>query len=316
VETRFVPAPSDVFVVGYPRCGTTWVSQIVHALRTGAEVEKTMAFGEISEVVPWDVQAEACGQRLNSPQVGVPRAFKSHETWEEIAKGARYIYVARDPVDAFLSCYEHLPAYANLLPGDLEPQQFADALFAGAARAGQIWPHFLGWWKQRRNPDVLWVFYDDLHADLPGCIARVAEFLGLAESEPATLERTAALCSFDFMSAADNAPHFDDHFVRGHVLPRMGLPRDLPARVSKVCHGVVGRGARELPAGVVERLAARWAETMVSETGCSSYSELREAYSHERPLTPDTAYAPDRPRFSSSWFSLPNSLSPASSGSH
>ena len=149
------------------------------------------------------------------------------------------------------------------------------------------------------------------------------------------------------MSAADNAPHFDDHFVRGqrrrctppwrvgdasseavfrvcrHVLPRMGLPRDLPARVSKVCHGcisavsrlclgcvsavsrlclgyisavsrqvchgVVGRGARELPAGVVERLAARWAETMVSETGCSSYSELREAYSHERPLTPDTA---------------------------
>ena len=137
VETRFVPAPSDVFVVGYPRCGTTWVSQIVHALRTGAEVEKTMAFGEISEVVPWDVQAEACGQRLNSPQasvpscrllppcrlssrhrlshscrlsshaasltprplnprplsppcaqVGVPRAFKSHETWEAIAKAA------------------------------------------------------------------------------------------------------------------------------------------------------------------------------------------------------------------------------------
>ena len=35
--------------------------------------------------------------------------------------------MARDPVDAFLSFYEYLPAYANLLPGDLEPQQFADA---------------------------------------------------------------------------------------------------------------------------------------------------------------------------------------------
>ena len=40
---------------------------------------------------------------------------------------------------------------------------------------------------------MLWVFYDDLHADLPGCIARVAEFLGLSESEPATLEAEDAL---------------------------------------------------------------------------------------------------------------------------
>jgi aryl sulfotransferase len=139
--------------------------QIVHALRTGAE---TMAFGEITEVVPWDVLAHDCGQDLSAPQVAVPRAFKSHATWPSICKGGRYLYVARDPVDAFYSFYKFLPAYINLQPGDITQEQFADAIFAGVSHSGQIWDHFLGWWEQRHNPDVMWLFYEDLKDDLPG----------------------------------------------------------------------------------------------------------------------------------------------------
>ena len=45
--------PSDVFVVTYPKCGTTWVTQILHALRTAG----SMDFGEITEVVPWVILA-------------------------------------------------------------------------------------------------------------------------------------------------------------------------------------------------------------------------------------------------------------------
>lgn len=142
--------------------------QIVHALRTGAEIEKTMAFGEITEVVPWDVLAHDCGQDLSEPQCAVPRAFKSHATWENICKGARYVYVARDPLDAFYSFYKFLPAYTNLKPGDITQEQFAEAIFAGVSHSGQIWHHFLSWWEQRTNPDVMWIFYEDLKEDLPG----------------------------------------------------------------------------------------------------------------------------------------------------
>ena len=81
----FTPQRTDVFVVTYPKCGTTWMAQIVHALRTGG----SMDFGEITEVVPWDILAHDCGQLLDAPQIASPRAFKSHEPWSDVPKGGR-----------------------------------------------------------------------------------------------------------------------------------------------------------------------------------------------------------------------------------
>ena len=37
---------------------------------------------------------------------------------------------------------------------------------SGASHSGQIWDHFLGWWEQRHREDVLWIFFEDLAADL------------------------------------------------------------------------------------------------------------------------------------------------------
>ena len=106
VGRAFRPRATDVFVVTYPKCGTTWVSAICHFLRSDDD-----DFGEITEVVPWDVVAHDCGQDLDAAQVAAPRLFKSHEGADEIAKGAKYVYVARDPRDAFVSFYNFLPAF-------------------------------------------------------------------------------------------------------------------------------------------------------------------------------------------------------------
>jgi len=62
--SKFKPNSSDVFIVTYPKCGTTWMTQICHMLRGG-----DMNFGEITEVVPWDVMTLTCGQDLNAEQV-------------------------------------------------------------------------------------------------------------------------------------------------------------------------------------------------------------------------------------------------------
>ena len=43
------PRPTDVVITPYSKCGTTWLQQIFHTLRTGGDMD----FDDISCVVPW-----------------------------------------------------------------------------------------------------------------------------------------------------------------------------------------------------------------------------------------------------------------------
>jgi hypothetical protein len=45
----FKPRSNDVFVVTPSKCGTTWMQQILHQLRSGGD----MSFDNISDVIPY-----------------------------------------------------------------------------------------------------------------------------------------------------------------------------------------------------------------------------------------------------------------------
>ena len=85
--------------------------------------------------------------------------------------------MARNPEDAFWSFYKFLPSFVGLRAGDLDEEAFAKAIFAGTSHSGLIWHHFLGWWEQRERDDVLWIFFEDLAADLRGEVQRIARFM-------------------------------------------------------------------------------------------------------------------------------------------
>lgn len=97
----FKPNPSDIIISPYAKCGTTWLQQIAHGLRTGGSME----FDQITAVTPWIEVAYDVGWDLEAPQVAEPRLFKSHVSWHDIPKGARYICSFRHYYDAIVSFY-------------------------------------------------------------------------------------------------------------------------------------------------------------------------------------------------------------------
>ena len=281
---NFEVRPTDVFVVTYPKCGTTWVSAICHHLRGGDESD----FAEICEEMPWDIIALDCGQDCNAEQCRSPRLFKSHEAYDTIAKGGRYVYVCREPADALLSFYRFLPSYMHCPPMSIEA--FCAGVFGGLSVSGGIWTHFCGWWARRNDANVCWVCYESLKEDPEREIKRIAQFMGVAH-DWLTVKRVAARTSLQAMSAAGSK--YDDHFVFHRLKGQIGIAG--PHRTSKVQKGVVGRGAT-LPASVRTMLAARWRDTVLRRTQLASYGDLRAVAVREAKLASATPSVTRSPR--------------------
>ena len=60
----FKPRPSDVIITPFGKCGTTWLQQMVHSLRSGGDLD----FDDISRVVPWIETAYGLGLDLDAPR--------------------------------------------------------------------------------------------------------------------------------------------------------------------------------------------------------------------------------------------------------
>lgn len=267
----FVPRSSDVFISTYPKCGTTWVSAIAHALRTRGD-PKFQEFEEISEVIPWDVLALDCGQDLDADQVAQPRMFKSHEPWEHIPKGAKYIYVMRDPVDALVSFHYFLPTFHYC---EMEIETFVGAIFAGLSHSNDIWHHFADYIQaSMKYPDqILLMTFEDLKRDTSAEIKRVAAFLDVPTDQE-LLDKVLHLSSSQYMRAHEN--QFDEHFVFDHIKDRLGIKG--PNRASKVRKGKVGLGRSELSEEILQTLRDRWASTIEAKLGSKTYPEMVEKY--------------------------------------
>ena len=125
------PRPSDIVISPYAKCGTTWLQQMFHTLRTGGDMD----FDDISRVVPWIETSRLLAIDLEAPQRAAPRGFKSHLAWDKIPKGARYVVSLRDPKDALVSMYRFMEGWV-LEPGAVGVAAFAETAFA-ERRQGQ-----------------------------------------------------------------------------------------------------------------------------------------------------------------------------------
>jgi methylamine dehydrogenase accessory protein MauD len=189
VET-FVPRSDDIFVVTYPRSGTTWMQMILYQLTT----EGGMGFSHITQVCPWFERSLKDGTAYDT--LPAPRVFKSHLSYLRIPKGScRYIYVARDGKDVAVSYYHFCTTHMRY-KGSFD--DFFELFLKGEVPFGSWFRHVRGWWQHRDDANVLFLRYEELTTDLPGCLRGIAAFCGL-EVAPARWPGILERCSFDFM---------------------------------------------------------------------------------------------------------------------
>jgi len=259
----YQPDPTDVFIVTPPKCGTTWMQQIVHGLRTRG----SMDFDEITRVVPWINMAHDMGIDIYAPQVAHPRAFKTHSTLDEAPKGGKYIIVVRDPRDALVSDY-HFIAGMFFEKGSISIETFAREDFIPGR---DIWKHIIAFWDRRKDEDVLPLCYENMKADLPRTIEKVANFIGVPLDDEL---KTIVLRQSDIKFMQAHADQFEDHIIRKARSAAMRLPLD--GQLNKVRNGQVGESKQGVPDEIKKELDDLWQAEITPKTGLNSYEELRK----------------------------------------
>ena len=198
----------DIVISTSLKTGTTWMQRIVSLLVLGpGPLPESLAL-----LSPWIdsrfwITADIVGQLTDAQKHR--RFFKSHLPLDALPYDRRlkYIYVARDGRDVFMSFFNHWASYTEMMyerlnggddfageplapcPEDIH-KVFRDWVsrgsFAWEHDGYPFWSHLYhaqSFWTFRHLPNLCFVHFADLKADLAGEMRRIATFLEIEVPE-------------------------------------------------------------------------------------------------------------------------------------
>ncbi len=249
--------PDDIFVVTYPKSGTTWMQQIVWQLLNHGRMD----FDHITQVSPH--LEPMLGSRRIVSDLPAPRVVKSHMQYSWMPKGpGRYIYVVRDGKDVAISLFYHLQKGRGYL---LPFPTFFKSFLAGKVHSGSWFTHVAGWLANEKKLNLLVVHYEDLIANLEGEIRRVARFCDVPIVE-AELPEILRHCTFEFMQEHESK-----------FSPDGALPKHVQQTTRFIRKGQVGDGLQHLDAAAL----AAYNEQLRVHFGDRALGENRSRPAHD-----------------------------------
>ena len=253
---QYEPTEKDVFVVTFAKSGTHYTVQM--ALQVLAEgkaefrnIHEHMAILEIEKVSP---KTKGCE---DTPIVWIDN-LKEDRPYKNIiathipllhvpySPKAKYIVMARNPLDTLLSNFEVMQKVLGprLAPG---LEEIYGLLFENGNNS---WPeYYRSLWEARHRENFVFLFYEDALEDPVGTINVLANHLGM-HLDDQTVERVRHLCSYKYMKA--NAKMFEP--PECVALFPFSPPK---AKIEMVNKGKSGRGKHEIPKELQKKLHSR-----------------------------------------------------------
>ncbi|XP_023711627.1 luciferin sulfotransferase, partial [Cryptotermes secundus] len=159
---RLAVREDDVWVVTYPKSGTTWMQEMVWLLVNNLDYKTARSILQ-TERSPYletgCLVKEAARTKANIrdsvrevEMLKSPRCIKTHLPLQMLPEQLwtvrpKIIYVARDAKDVAVSYYNHHRLFFG---------------YAGSIPYGSVWDHILDFWKLRHEPNVIFTTYEEM----------------------------------------------------------------------------------------------------------------------------------------------------------
>lgn len=217
---------NDIYIVGYPKSGNTWMQFIVSCIKYGINPD-FLSESLAQELVP-DIHARKYYKRY-SPQM----AFKAHSLPNKIMK--QVIYIVRDGRDVLASYYG---MYQSMGISVDVKKMVTKGDFLNTCKWHE---HISSWKKNPYNAKILVIKYENLISNPITELQKISFFLNIKQDD-SFLTKVADGNTFEKIKnkaiVMGTAKHFFDQHADGHKFYRKGkvgsFKEDIPDEVLEI----------------------------------------------------------------------------------
>ncbi|GAB6018595.1 hypothetical protein CHUAL_000283 [Chamberlinius hualienensis] len=202
---KFQAKKDDVFVVSYPKTGTTWMQEMVYLIGNLDDDVKKRSSDNLEKRFPHLEYPKEDLDKFEKPQHQHkrPKFYKTHLPYTILPKSihehkCKIVYITRNPKDTLVSLWNF---YKMLKPvsyrGTLK--EFLNLFINDQVVYAPYSRNVIEFWNHHDDPNVLFVTYEDVTKDIRSNVIKIADFLGKNLNEE-QVEQVCRHCNFSEMS--------------------------------------------------------------------------------------------------------------------